>query len=57
MKVVGVGSVGTMCGIALFMASDNDSLILQIKEARTSVLEPFAGKSVYPNNGQRVVLG
>jgi len=39
------------------MASDNDSLILQIKEARTSVLEPFAGKSVYSNNGQRVVLG
>ena len=33
------------------------SLILQIKEARTSVLEPLAGKSVYPNNGQRVVLG
>ena len=57
MKVVGVGSVGTICGIALFMASDSDSLILQIKEARSSVLEPFAGKSVYPNKGQRVVLG
>lgn len=57
MKVVGVGSVGTMCGIALFMASENDPLFLQIKEARTSVLEPFAGKSRYPNHGQRVVVG
>ncbi len=57
LKVVGVGSVGTMCGIALFMASDDDPLILQIKEARASVLEPFAGKSAYPNHGQRVILG
>ena len=27
-KVVGVGSVGTMCMVALFMASDEDSLFL-----------------------------
>lgn len=33
------------------------SLFLQIKEARTSVLEPFAGKSVYQNHGERVVVG
>ena len=57
LKVVGVGSVGTMCGIALFLSSDDDPLILQIKEARASVLEPFAGKSAYPNHGQRVILG
>ena len=31
MKVVGVGSVGTMCVIALFMAADDDPLFLQIK--------------------------
>jgi uncharacterized protein (DUF2252 family) len=57
MKVVGVGSVGTACGIALFMASENDPLFLQIKEARTSVLEPFAGKSQFSNSGQRIVNG
>jgi uncharacterized protein (DUF2252 family) len=57
MKVVGVGSVGTYCAILLMMSSDDDSLFLQVKEARTSVLEPHAGKSVYPNHGQRVVTG
>jgi len=56
-KVVGVGSVGTMCGVALFMAADNDPLFLQIKEARASVLEPYAGRSEYPNHGQRVIAG
>ncbi len=56
-KVVGVGSVGTQCGVALFMASDDDPLFLQIKEARASVLEPYAGKSLHPNHGQRVVVG
>lgn len=57
MKVVGVGSVGTMCGIVLLMASDKDPLFLQIKQARESVLEPYAGRSVYSNHGQRVVVG
>lgn len=56
-KVVGVGSVGTMCAIALFVAGENDPLFLQIKEARRSVLEPYAGKSAFPNRGQRVVVG
>lgn len=56
-KVVGVGSVGTMCGVMLFLAADNDPLFLQVKEARASVLEPYAGKSIYPNHGQRVVVG
>jgi uncharacterized protein (DUF2252 family) len=56
-KVVGVGSVGTVCCVALLMASKSDPLFLQVKEARPSVLEPFAGKSVYPNHGQRVVKG
>jgi uncharacterized protein (DUF2252 family) len=56
-KVVGVGSVGTRCAIMLLMASDNDPLFLQVKEARASVLEPFAGKSSYANHGQRVVAG
>jgi hypothetical protein len=53
-KVVGVGSVGTRCSIALFVAGDDDPLFLQAKEARASVLEPYAGKSVYSNHGERV---
>lgn len=56
-KVVGVGSVGTVCGVGLFMAGDRDPLFLQIKQAKASVLEPYAGKSVYENSGQRVVNG
>jgi uncharacterized protein (DUF2252 family) len=56
-KVVGVGSVGTSCWVSLFMASEGDPLFLQVKEARASVLEPYAGKSVFPNHGQRIVDG
>lgn len=56
-KVVGVGSVGTACGIVLLMADENDPLFLQVKEARPSVLEAFAGKSVYANDGERIVVG
>ncbi len=56
-KVVGVGSVGTSCAVILFMASEGDPLFLQVKEARASVLEPYAGTSVFPNHGQRVVEG
>jgi uncharacterized protein (DUF2252 family) len=57
-KVVGVGSVGTRAWIALFSGRDpGDTLILQVKEAEPSVLERFAGKSVFANCGQRVVEG
>jgi len=57
MKVVGVGSVGTFCAVALLEADVDDPLFLQIKQARTSVLEPYAGKSAYRNQGERVVVG
>ncbi|NJL88527.1 MAG: DUF2252 domain-containing protein [Coleofasciculaceae cyanobacterium SM2_1_6] len=56
-KVVGVGSVGTRCAIALLMAGDQDPLFLQIKEARRSVFEPYTRKSIYESQGQRVVTG
>jgi uncharacterized protein (DUF2252 family) len=56
-KVVGVGSVGTYCAVMLLMAGDKDPLFLQVKEARASVLEAYAGKSVYSNHGERVVNG
>ena len=57
MKVVGVGSVGTFCAVMLLMASEQDPLFLQVKEARASVLETYAGKSLYAHHGQRVVNG
>jgi uncharacterized protein (DUF2252 family) len=57
MKVVGVGSVGTHCAILLLMASAHDPLFLQVKQARPSVLEPYAGKSRHANNGERIVHG
>jgi uncharacterized protein (DUF2252 family) len=56
-KVVGIGSVGTRCWVLLFMAGEGDPLFLQVKEARASVLESYAGRSVFPNHGQRVING
>jgi uncharacterized protein (DUF2252 family) len=56
-KVVGVGSVGTACWVLLMMAAPDDILFLQVKQANASVLEPYAGKSIYSNHGERVVNG
>jgi uncharacterized protein (DUF2252 family) len=57
-KVVGVGSVGTRAWIILLLGRDDDDpLFLQAKEAPPSVLAPYAGKSTYANQGQRVVEG
>jgi uncharacterized protein (DUF2252 family) len=55
-KVVGVGSVGTRCALAL-LAGDNDTLLLQVKEATRSVLSPYVPKSAYRGEGERVVRG
>ena len=59
-RVVGVGSVGTRCWIALFEGPDRpegDFIVLQIKQAQASVLEQYAGASSYPHAGERVVVG
>jgi uncharacterized protein (DUF2252 family) len=56
-KVVGVGSVGTACGIILLMSGKGDPLFLQFKQARQSVLEPYCGASPWAHAGQRVVIG
>jgi uncharacterized protein (DUF2252 family) len=56
-RVVGVGSVGTRCYIALFMADGENPLFLQVKEARASVLENYLNKSEFAHHGQRVVTG
>lgn len=56
-KAVGIGSVGTVCFVGLFFSAENHPLLLQFKQACPSVLEPYAGKSKYENQGQRVVVG
>jgi uncharacterized protein (DUF2252 family) len=57
-RVVGVGSVGTRCQVALLYGDGNDDpLILQLKEANRSVLEPFVPPCPYDNQGERVVQG
>jgi len=57
-KVVGVGSVGTRCGIILLLGNhDRDPLFLQFKQAMPSVLEAHCGAGAYAHQGQRVVVG
>src|SRR5215470_7243982 len=57
-KVVGVGSVGTRCWIALMDAGDGtEPLFLQPKEAQASALATYCGRSRYANQGERVVAG
>jgi uncharacterized protein (DUF2252 family) len=57
-KVVGVGSVGTRAGVLLLEGRDeSDPLVMQFKEATTSVLEPYVGASTASQHGQRVVEG
>lgn len=57
-KVVGVGSVGTHCGISLLMSATGEPIFLQFKEARKSVLEDYVNtKSKYNHQGERIVRG
>ncbi len=58
LKVVGVGSVGTRCFVALLEGRDeSDPLFLQAKEATASVLDPYLESSRFANHGERVVVG
>lgn len=57
-KVVGVGSVGTRCYVLLMQGVDGeDPLMLQFKEATTSVLEPYTDPCAFGHHGARVVAG
>jgi uncharacterized protein (DUF2252 family) len=57
-KAVGVGSVGTRCGIGLFLGPHpDDVLILQSKQAEPSVLAPYASTPPPAHHGQRVIEG
>ncbi|MFZ4519012.1 MAG: DUF2252 domain-containing protein [Microthrixaceae bacterium] len=57
-KVVGVGSVGTRCLIALAEGRDPDDLFFfQVKEANRSVLAPYVDVTAITPHGRRVVEG
>ncbi len=57
-QVVGVGSVGMRVHLVLLEGRDGkDPLFLQIKQAGSSVYEPYCGPSRYNNHGRRVVEG
>jgi uncharacterized protein (DUF2252 family) len=58
LKAVGVGSIGTRCGISLFMGQHpDDILVLQGKQAEPSVLAPYVNLPAPEHQGQRVVEG
>jgi uncharacterized protein (DUF2252 family) len=57
LKVVGVGSVGTRCYIALFAGPAGGPLVLQVKEAGVSVIAPHVGGRRPRHQGERVVTG
>jgi uncharacterized protein (DUF2252 family) len=58
-RVVGVGSVGTICSVLLLLGDPRpiDPIFLQVKQALPSALEPFAGASPFENHAERVVVG
>lgn len=57
-RVGGVGSVGMRCYIVVLAGKDNsDPLVLQLKEAVSSVLAQYVPSKAYRNEGERVVQG
>jgi uncharacterized protein (DUF2252 family) len=58
-KVVGVGSVGLQCWIALLQGHrEGDPLFLQLKEAQESALQPYVPKvPAFRTEGHRIVVG
>ncbi len=56
-KVVGVGSIGLRCGLVLLRDADGSSLLLQMKEAKASVLAPYVSLDVWLHQGERIVCG
>jgi len=57
-KAVGVGSVGTICVVGLFLDGDGEPLFLQVKQAQRSVLERLSERLAYRGpQGRRVVEG
>ena len=58
LRVVGVGSVGLRAYMILLQGrGEPDPLLIQIKQAVSSVLTPYVGRSGHQWHGQRVVVG
>jgi uncharacterized protein (DUF2252 family) len=58
LRVGGVGSVGTRCTIVLLEGrAGDDALLLQLKEAGPSVLEPYVTRPSSGDHARRVVTG
>jgi uncharacterized protein (DUF2252 family) len=58
LRVGGVGSVGTRCFIMVLEGgAEDDAIILQQKEAGSSVLEAYTSSSKYESPAERVVQG
>ncbi len=59
-RVVGVGSVGTKVWICLLegeSGTPDDRIVLQVKQAQPSALEPYLHPSTIAHAGRRVVAG
>ncbi|MFE6687858.1 DUF2252 domain-containing protein [Streptomyces sp. NPDC057743] len=61
-RIVGTGSVGLRSYVVLLLDHRGEPLVLQVKEARRSVLAPYLAKAGLPappagHEGRRVVLG
>jgi len=57
-KAVGVGSVGTICVVGLFLSGDGEPLFLQVKQAQRSALQRLSETLAYQGpQGRRVVEG
>jgi uncharacterized protein (DUF2252 family) len=58
LKQYRIVDVARRCWIIFLIGNHSgDPLFLQLKEAQPSVLEPYLSKSIYSNQGQRVVAG
>ena len=54
---VGVGSVGLLAMVAHFESREAAPLYLQVKQAVSSALEPYLGRSAFANHGERAIMG
>ncbi|MBU6245649.1 MAG: DUF2252 family protein [Actinomycetales bacterium] len=58
LKIVGVGSVGLLAFVILLQGRDaDDAIVLQVKQAMPSVLEPYTSASDFAKQGHRVASG
>lgn len=56
-RIVGTGSVGLRSYVALLHGNKDESLVLQLKQARPSALAPYVEHSPANHEGKRIVLG